>query len=370
MTNTTSPATVLVGDQIDLVALLKNLWAQKWLIILVTFIVTIGAASYAFLSKPVYEARVEVLPPSQSDIAGFNLGRDDRGVLKPFSVDDIYAVFIRNLQAEDSRRQFFREMYLPVLDEKRRLGSQDKLYATFTEVLSVQAPTKSQPNRYSIVVEWHDPVQAAEWTKHYLDQVTNQSLSDMLKNSRRDMEVLDGQIQQEVKTLREVAKLRRNDRVIKLKEALAVAEAIGVKNPPVISGQTAEELSAFMNGNLMYMRGAKALRAEIAVLENRASDDPFIPSLRSLQEQSTNISAMQVVPDLVSVARPDGAVITPDAPIKPKKVLILFLGVLIGGMLGVLIALARIVLINYSATAEVLATATKSPKREAEVLLD
>ncbi|MGC3664210.1 Wzz/FepE/Etk N-terminal domain-containing protein, partial [Pseudomonas aeruginosa] len=56
---------------IDFIELIQGLWAQKWLVLSLTFLGGVLAGSYAFLSKPVYEARVGVLPPSLSDVGGF-----------------------------------------------------------------------------------------------------------------------------------------------------------------------------------------------------------------------------------------------------------------------------------------------------------
>ncbi|MFS1525558.1 LPS O-antigen chain length determinant protein WzzB [Microbulbifer sp. 2304DJ12-6] len=342
MTYTTDPGRVLEGDEIDLAALIQGLWAQKWLIMAATFVITLGAALYTFSSKPVYEARIAVLPPTLSDIAGFNLARGGKSGFTPFTVDDIYAVFTRNLQSEESRRQFFRDVYLPSLDSERRSGSQDQLYTGFGTVLKIKAPTKSQP-AYFIVVERHDPAQAAKWAKDYLDQVTRQSITDVLSNTQREVEIRSQQIQKELKILREFAKTHKNDRIVKLREALTVAEAVGLERPPLISGQVAQQLAAFMDGELMYMRGTKALRAEIEALEGRASDDPFIPLLRNLEKQYSSLNGgFQVSPGNMAVSRPDGAVETPDKPIKPKKALSLVLGVLLGGMLGTFIALVRL----------------------------
>ncbi|MFA0812615.1 LPS O-antigen chain length determinant protein WzzB [Microbulbifer epialgicus] len=341
MTNANFPSRAPGDDEIDLIALVQGLWAQKWLVVLVTVVVTLGAALYAFLSKPVYEARISVLPPAISDIAGFNLVRSQKTGLEPFLVDDIYAVFTGNLQSEDSRRLFFRDVYLPSLDSKQRSGSQDALYKAFGEVLRVKVPTKSQPS-YIITVEGHDPAQAAEWAKHYLDQVTQKSLADVLNNTQSEAGVRSQQIQQELNALREFAKIRKNDRLAKLREALIMAEKVGLESPPVISGQIAQQLSAFMDGDLMYMRGTKALRAEIEALEGRTSDDPFIPSLRYLEQQYSFLESAQVSPRNVAVSRPDGVVEIPDEPIKPKKALILVLGVLLGGMLGLFITLIRL----------------------------
>ncbi|WP_277052968.1 Wzz/FepE/Etk N-terminal domain-containing protein, partial [Zestomonas thermotolerans] len=40
---------VAANDEIDLIELFHSLWEQKWLILLVTFLVTGAAAAYAFL---------------------------------------------------------------------------------------------------------------------------------------------------------------------------------------------------------------------------------------------------------------------------------------------------------------------------------
>ena len=45
----------------------------RWLIALLAVLPVLLAILYLFITKPVYEARVSTLPPSLSDIAGFNL---------------------------------------------------------------------------------------------------------------------------------------------------------------------------------------------------------------------------------------------------------------------------------------------------------
>jgi chain length determinant protein (polysaccharide antigen chain regulator) len=334
-------------DEIDLVELFQSLWTQKGLIILITFVFAVGAASYAFLSKPVYEASAAVLPPSLSDIAGFNLGRAgaDEGGLKPFLVDDVYAVFIRNLQSDESRRKFFKEFYLPSLDDGQRTGSQDSLYKEFNGQFSVKA---NQPERYSIVIEHYNPELASAGVKKYIDQVSERSLNDVLQNAERELAVQARNIEQQIKSGRTSAKIRRDDRTKQLQEALTIADAIGLDNPPVVN----TELSAFMDGSLMYMRGAKSLRAEMEVLEARTSNDPFIPGLRDLEAKYQLLADVSIDRGNVAVFRQDGDIEVPDQPIKPKKVPIVALGIVLGGMLGVFIALIRMMLIKRTAKAK------------------
>jgi len=329
-------------DEIDLVELFQSLWAQKWLIALITFVFTVGAASYAFLSKPVYEVSATVLPPSLSDIAGFNLGRTgaENGGLEPFLVDDVYAVFTRNLQSDRSKRKFFKEFYLVSLDSAQRLGSQDNIYRAFKDKFSVKVLDKNQPDRYSIIIEHYNPELASTWAKQYIDQVSDRSLDEMLLNAERELSVRARNIQQQIKSERDSAKVRREDRTIQLQEALTVADTIGFVNPPVVN----TELSAFMDGSLMYMRGAKALRAELDVLLARTSDDPFIPVLRDLEAKYQLFAGVSPDPSNVAVFRQDGDIDVPDQPIKPKKSLIVALGIVLGSMLGVLIAVIRVML--------------------------
>lgn len=216
-----------------------------------------------------------------------------------------------------------------------RPASRDSLYRVFNEKISITLPDKTQPSRYRLTVEQEDPELAAEWIRRYLADTAEHSVQEMVKNAHREIEVKARDVDQRIQTLRETAKLRREDRIVQLREALKVADAVGLEKPPMISGQVSEQLSATMNGSLMYMRGSKALRGEIEALESRVSDDPFIPALRTLQEQEKLYSSLRVNTDEVAVFRQDGSVETPDSPVKPKKLLLVMMGLLLGGAVGV-----------------------------------
>ena len=334
------------SDEIDLVELIQKLWMKKWLIIGVTLGATLVAAAYAFLSPPVYRAQASVMPPTLSDIAGFNLARNKDIGLEPFKIDDVYRVFTRNLQSEQSKRRFYNEVYLPSLTDNQKKASRDALYKGFLGRLTVTGPTKSQSDRFVLNIEGGDPSEAAQWAEIYIKDVEQRSIEEMLGNAQSEIQVRGRNLTQQIETLRESAKIRREDRLAQLKEALKVAQAVGLENPPMIAGQMNDQLSAIMEGNLTYMRGAKALKAEINALSQRASDDPFVPELRTLQEQHSLYSSLRIQPDRVAVYRLDGAIETPDEPIKPKKMLILVLGLVIGFILGVFAALIQIMLVK------------------------
>ncbi|WP_407363162.1 LPS O-antigen chain length determinant protein WzzB [Pseudomonas luteola] len=337
--------------EIDILALTNALWGQKWAIILVTLAITFAALAYAFLTKPIYQARLYTLPPSLNQIAGFNYGRIPELGLQPFDAQSVYEIFIRNLSSESTRYEFFSSTYLPSLTDRERNGSRDELYSRFSERLFIHAPAKDTPDRFTIQFQGTDPQQTVSWVKEYADLAKRKAMSEMLENTLSEARVRARGLEQQIETLRESAKDRREDRMVQLKEALHVAKKINLIEPPVITGGSSaneNEISAFMSGSLMYMRGAKALEAEIQNLESRPSDDPFILELRSLQEKYSLYTHIKVNPQYVAVMRQDGPTEVPDQPVKPKRNLVIVLGLVLGAMLGLFVALLRIYLANYS----------------------
>lgn len=346
-------------DEIDLVELVKDLWAQKLIIILVTLAGAVAALVYVLLVQSVYEAKASVLPPLVSDIAAYNSGRNDAALtashdsrseqsnqlaLKSFSTDDVYAVFTRNLRSQSLRREFYNDVYLPSLAEHERSAPQDLLWARFNELVSVVAPDKQRPELLEVSVKQNAPDVAASWANELVNKASVASLRDMQRNVASELNTRIHSIERRIASLRSIAQQRREDRLAILQEALVVANAVGLSSPQVTAGRTSsnDELSEFIDGSLTYMRGAKAIGAEMEVLQARQSDDPFIPELRSLQEQLSFLKTIDVEPDNVSVFTLDSAAQIPETPIKPKKVLIVSLGVVLGVMLGVFIALIRV----------------------------
>jgi chain length determinant protein (polysaccharide antigen chain regulator) len=331
------------ADEIDLFELLASLWKQKLLITLVTLLAAVVAASYAFLSAPVYEAKTSLLPPRLADIAGYNLGRAE-AELPEFTVKKVYSMFTQNLSSEGQRNSFFEQVYLPVQAVENSSGAKDQLRAAFNKKLLVSNPdVKNNPARFEVLAQSVEPSAAAEWANVYVEQAASKTRQDMADTVATEIGTRVKSIKSRIDVLRESAKKLREDRIARLHEALVVADKAGVQAPQVKVGRTSAdgELEQFIDGDLMYMRGAKAIRAELAVLQSRTNDDPFILGLRDFENQLSFLSKVSVSPSNVAVFTLDNAAEAPSSPIKPKKALILALGIVLGGMLGVFIALIR-----------------------------
>lgn len=350
MQETGSYAAYTRDDEIDLVELAKALWSQKLIIIGTTIAGAAIALAYALFSTPVYEAKATVLPPLLSDIAAYNSGRtessENQSQLKPFTVDEVYAVFTRNLRSLSLRRDFFRDVYIPSLPEAARAAPRDQLWAKFNEVVSIQTPDRQRTELVEVAVQQSEPDQAAAWANELISRAAEASERDMQLNVSSELGIRIRSVERRIASLRSTAQQRREDRIAILKEALVVARAVGMDSPQVTAGRTSsnDELSEFIDGSLTYMRGAKAIEAEMKVLEARESDDPFIPELRSSQEQLSFLKTVEVRPENVSVFTSDSVAEVPETPIKPKKSLIVALGIVLGGMVGVFVALIKVLI--------------------------
>ena len=208
-------------------------------------------------------------------------------------------------------------------------------------MLKVTIANKEIPTRFAITVNMPDPNLAVSWAVQYGEMAGYRAKLEILKDLKADASVKANNLERQITTARENAKRLRDDQIAQLEEALTIAKSINLERPPIISGNLSTEVSAGMDGALTYMRGSKALQAEIENLQKRGSDDPFISNLREQQSQESFYRSLEVDPSVVGVYRQDGALDLPDSPIKPKRFIVVFLGVLAGAGLGITLALFR-----------------------------
>lgn len=330
-------------SEIDLFELISFFWEKKLVILASLILFAVLSIGYAFIISPVYQIKVGIIPPAISDIAEFNVGRDSKTDLEPYTIKKVYTVFTSHLVSNNLRNEFFNAVYLPSIDTVRdKRLSRDKIYSSFSKKLIVQ-PGKSQPGYYELMIEGGDPETLSKWAKKYIYNAEVYAFNEMLNNIKEESLVKAKDVNIKIKGLREIAEAQRKDRVAQIIEALNIAKSIGIERPPIISGQMENQLSAFMDGSLMYMRGIDALQAELKVLESRERNDPFIPGLRKLENLYKIYSNPQVDSNRVKMFRLDGEINPPDEPVKPNRQLIIAVGITLGFFVGVFIVLVLFV---------------------------
>ena len=197
-------------------------------------------------------------------------------------------------------------------------------------------------------------------------------------------------IKDRINALKQAAKLQLQDKIKRLEEATAIAAEIGLEEQYVSSSSSLDvDVVNLFSGNSrnkqrkshyfrddpnpLYYRGGKALRAEIQELKSRKLNEPFIPELRLLEQelmvlkQNQEVNAMLerkdndvFIKDLrdrelqlaylkaidldvnkINAVIIDQLAFPPDERLKPKRSLIVVLGLIFGFMLAVFSAFMR-----------------------------
>jgi len=189
------------------------------------------------------------------------------------------------------------------------------------------------------------------------------------------------QLQDELSALREELKTRRTNRIQQLSEAISIADSLGIRTPTSPSTMTAAthggtqviRTEVTNQETPLYFMGTEALIAERDALANRKSDDfvepriaeiqselamlknnreveilkeregedLYLANLAQLREEAARLKGIKLDTERLRLVRLDQPALESLKPVKPKKAMILALGLVLGGMLGVFIALVR-----------------------------
>lgn len=201
----------------------------------------------------------------------------------------------------------------------------------------------------------------------------------------REQDILkQNELEDELSALRLELKNQRLNRLEKLNEAIYIATELGIKNPTTLASLSQEQQQRLntnviraeinsQNKDPLYFMGTRALLAEKEILSVRESDDFMEPRIAQIYKElellknnrrvemllardneklflesnsqiRSDIARLQELKsDLgnLRLVRLDQLAVEPVAPVRPKRLLILLLSVVLGGILGVSVALGR-----------------------------
>ena len=401
------------SDEIDLFELAYAIWKQRVLVVTCAAIAALLGIGYASFAPQVYQAGSVLRPVELNELDALN-----RSEVYPLSPADALSKVALQLDSYDTRLGFFKANAALFETSLRPGQSLERSFDAFDRSLISQVlpdPKNSNaPGTYirlemqypqgsggvAILNGFVDYAIARQRDRVAADVkvIVNNRLAELgrkLDAARENYEnekstkiakllesdaVKRGQLQDELGALREEMRKERSHRAARLAEAIAIARTVGITRPTTPSAmgaaalRGANQLTEISQQTVpLFFMGTQVLEAELAVLQQRSSDDftservaeintklrllevnrevdalkargnedMFLQDVEWLRTEIARLRALDVDGGGLKLATVDRPAQEPLAPIKPRKAFVAALSLLAGLMLGVLVAMVR-----------------------------
>jgi LPS O-antigen subunit length determinant protein (WzzB/FepE family) len=190
------------------------------------------------------------------------------------------------------------------------------------------------------------------------------------------------QLQDELRALRAQLKTQRSDRMAQLNEAIGIARSLGIQKPTtpsslgesMRSGASSVMRTEINNQQIpLYFMGVEALKAELTALQQRKTDDftegriaqiakelqmmatnreievlnrrenedIFLAGVQPLRAEMTRLNNLNIDMSRLKLVTIDQQALEPLSPAKPNRPLVVLIGLFLGAIIAVFVALAR-----------------------------
>ena len=331
-------------DTIDLYKLWLTLWKRKWLVIAVTVVAALGSIVHTLQLQRIYKAEALLLPPKVKDVQLLNVLVIQQSIvgsknsnLTINSVETVFGKFKQNLKSRTLHKKFIQgKGLMEILAPNRTAETRNEdIYQGFSEMIKLGEETGTS----SLSIEMYDAKIAAQWINDLIEFVNKETIAMLVEDLQNSIANQIRNIEYAIGSKRHMAKQRREDKIFRYKEASIIAMQLDIADRIEATNVVQNNRFNITTTNIpLYYRGYRALNTEIEYLNNRKSDDPFIPGLRDLHEQLTLLRSIEFDQEKMNAVHIDQAAYPPNSPIKPNKRLIVSLATVIGLFSGIFLA--------------------------------
>ncbi|WP_040975779.1 LPS O-antigen chain length determinant protein WzzB [Necropsobacter massiliensis] len=348
------------NDEIDLIELIKVLWDKKVLIILSAFVFTLIAGIYAFTAKEQWTSKAEVIAPKTIDLGNyFNIrkeyarilgGEFDAGAL----ASGLFGKFNLLSESLDRRREFFiqSEWYKKLAKGEDEESQRTILSELISKDISITKPDpKKEPDlvgrRISFSAE--TPEDAQKTLQQFISFTNQSAYQQELDNFLIYFNEIVSDLNYEKTKFERDLTIQRTVQLENLNNAFNIAKEAGIKDysksfglandtalQAVAMSETKIPLSdsKLSDGTYLFMLGENYLKAQINVIKEKGVIYPprYYQVTELLKELEPLLAkTKEVKADTFSYQA------SPDYPVKrdwPKRVLLLLIGAVLGGLIG------------------------------------
>lgn len=310
------------ADEIDLIELVMQLWGSRWLIAAFIALGLVLSGSYALLAPEKWRSTAIVTRPDGAQVAAYT---------HALSVLQGDAAF----DPRDAETQLITRFSAAFSALAETLGSQPQ-----PELLTLEPVAKGQPLPLKLSYQAQTAAAAQAGLTDYINKVQTQIAAELRANLGKAIRQKTESLTSTLANQEKIAEEQKRLHIDQIKEALKFAQAANLTQPQGRQGDV-------LTQDTLFLLGTEALTEMI----RRESQRPLVYpeeyffnrqqllAIEGLNAEKTPVSAYRYILKPVLPASKEG----------PKRLLILVLGTLLGGMVGCGVVLARNTLREYHA---------------------
>lgn len=331
------------NDEIDLFDLIAQLWKKKHWIIGCMLITTLLAAVYAFTAKEQWTATAVINAPTFHSMSnyyqGFRLVEGDSDV--PTTSEDVsnklFQQFVSMAASYNEISQFIQHSdYFKTQSKSMTSAEQSRLLEEFVDEVKF---IKDKENAFYTI---SFPAQTAKQSKmlliDYMKTVNKNVSNEQYTQLAAQVESKKQSVENQMASLKKIAEEQRLEEIQNVNMALAIAQKANIEKPETAG-------LAKLDSTNMFLLGKDALTAMSDSIEKQ----PLVlgDKYYELQGQYMALSGFNSGADGAKAFSYLKSPVEPVSRDKPKKALILGLGLLIGVILGSCMVFLKLSVINY-----------------------
>ncbi|MDX1695341.1 MAG: Wzz/FepE/Etk N-terminal domain-containing protein [Ketobacteraceae bacterium] len=336
-------------DEIDLFELISALRKNIGLIAGITIICVLAAMAYALLATPAFKASSIIGEPTQGTLNAI----DNAVGVYPLEPEQEYSRIFQTMINQDLQYRFFLENIQPDLPEAKSELERRRNFESFRKKLSVRNQEKGRNVSHDFIqVEFTSATadEAYRVLTSFLNFMNAEILKSIAADYRAEIETTKSNLQQEISILLNARALEINSEIKRLRESLALAQKMGIKEPAITESSTLSELKA--DSPATHLLGEKYLSSRIELLQKRKDLAAFTSGVAALKAQLESLNSINLNTGSVDILRFEKSPTLPHNRISPKRTLIVILGLMLGIFAGCALALMRMFINNHRKSSE------------------
>jgi len=329
-------------DEINLLDLWRVLVRQWKVIGAITILSILGAVAYLFLATPVYQAQAVLRAPGVKNVEMLNISG-----ISQISSAELFTQFIGNLKSSSLFQQFFNENPQLFPNLSLVVDKNAQFFSLRDNLPEVKDGGKKEVESVVVSLQGQDSKLVADRVNGFILLVERETINNFLAGVETNIVNRKKDIENQLQIGMDFAIKRRLDRIALLEDQIAIARASNIFDRKLSSYSTMDRQSVgvtlYTAQEPLYMRGVKELSAEKKKLETRKNDEPFIVGFRDKQESLAQLDAglkqLQAGIPIAHAITVDQPAIQSKSPVRPRRMFVLGLSVVLGWIIGVVVAL-------------------------------